>query len=463
MEIEKWLSSQGDARSPLGQTLDFTMLPKSLQLYIKTVAEDLGQMFDDLEVLEDCYSVGRMSRVVANQLVATVNSRSSRRKNGSKWSVIFVDRTLDLFNGTLFKHDSAAELIYNHLDALFEDSNDINIPLHKLFNKSENEFIINGCLSDSLPSISILDLVSKDPVTLSDEILETLSDKLQINPDTLESRNLDNILRETDTFSKYDNFFQFQILAAIHASNLRLEQTSAKDLSSFEQSLFWTALEDSVSVPQLANSVISSCAEEKVSAVFITLLLVHLYTLFGSKADDSSDFEEIEMAKLHDLLYKKIAPNKDIFSKSCRTDNEIHDKVDDILRRAKSLAKERSSMYQLASVFDERTATYKSILQRILYLTFESQDDIPDIEYRSGGLRDLLKTGLGLFTRAVTKPRPSGTVLLYVIGGVTLQEVDWIERYRSQTNRDVYLAGNCVLSHQKLLHKLFVADNAFGV
>lgn len=81
---------------------------------------------------------------------------------------------------------------------------------------------------------------------------------------------------------------------------------------------------------------------------------------------------------------------------------------------------------------------------------------------RSGGLRDLLKTGLGLFTRAVTKPRPTCPLLLYLVGGVTCAEVAWVEEYRARTGREVYLGSNCVLSHEKLARMMLINDNLFG-
>ena len=133
--------------------------------------------------------------------------------------------------------------------------------------------------------------------------------------------------------------------------------------------------------------------------------------------------------------------------------------------RLESVSQDRRSLSQLSHLTNQESGSpqYVSLLQQIVELSLDSEEDLVDIEYRSGGLRDLLKTGLGLFTRAVTKPRPSGAVLVYVLGGVSVGEVRWVEEYRQRTGRDLYLAGNCVLSHDKLVRKLLVNDNLFGV
>ena len=446
------------------------MLPRPLQQRIKVLAEELGCLFDELGVAEDCYSVGSMSRVLADHLVATAGSRPSRKLAPGKVNVVFVDRTLDLFSATSFEPNNAANLLFNNSDELFSGSNDVKVDLRRLFNKQETDFVINGCIADSKSAVPISTLLTTDHTTLTDEILSSLEGQIQLDPDTLESRNLSAILPETDTFSKYQNFLHFQVLAAILGCQEKGCNDITSYLSSADLSLLWTTLEDSVLVGQLANSILASFQDNpKLTPEHIITLLTHLYSLFGELIDQFSDTDAIELAKLKNLFFKRLqssnSPLSTSLTSSCTTEEETHTKIDTIFSRLESLCQDRRNLSQLGHLTNKESGTpqYTSLLQQIIELSLESEEDLVDVEYRSGGLRDLLKTGLGLFTRAVSKPRPAGCVLVYVVGGVSVEEVRWVEEYRRRTGRDVYLAGNCVLSHDKLARRLLVNDNLFGV
>ena len=119
------------------------MLPKNLQLDIKILAEQFGQMFDDLGVIEECYCVGSTSRVIANQLVSTAGKRPNRKTAGRKVSVIFIDRTLDLYSATSYNTKCASNMIWNMSKELFPKSNDVKIDLKKLFKKSNEEELVS--------------------------------------------------------------------------------------------------------------------------------------------------------------------------------------------------------------------------------------------------------------------------------------------------------------------------------
>ena len=118
---------------------------------MKVLAEELGGMFDEIGAAEDCYSVGSFSRLVADCLVATAGHRPARKTAPKKLSVVFVDRTLDLFGVSGFQTDSAAELLFNEAEELFPGSNDINVDLRLDFIPEE-----------VVLSLRILILCSKD-------------------------------------------------------------------------------------------------------------------------------------------------------------------------------------------------------------------------------------------------------------------------------------------------------------
>ena len=168
-----------DGRTPeLKQNMTLGMLPGSLQVQLKVLAEQLGVMLDGLGVVEDCFSVGGVARVLADQVVATVGHRPTRKLSTGKLSLVFVDRTLDVFGATSFDRTNTASLLLNTAPELFAGSNDVRIDLRRLFNKSDTEFMVNGCLADSRSAIPIARLMRTDHVTLADQVLSSLEDQV---------------------------------------------------------------------------------------------------------------------------------------------------------------------------------------------------------------------------------------------------------------------------------------------
>lgn len=71
-----------------------------------------------------------------------------------------------------------------------------------------------------------------------------------------------------------------------------------------------------------------------------------------------------------------------------------------------------------------------SFLQQLIEDIFDpAVVDNPDMEHKSAGLKDLLKTGFSLFVN-VRKPKPSDNpiVFLYVVGGIRPDEVKLIRQ-----------------------------------
>lgn len=464
--LSTWLHARGDARSADQGQVVMAMLPRPLQIQIKILGEELGSLFDELGVAEDCYSVGVMSRVLADHVVTTAGTRPARKHAPKKLSVVFVDRTLDLFGASGFQCESAASLLFDNLEELFQGSNDVKVDLRQLFNKQDSDFVINGCLADSKSAVPMETLLTTDHMTLCEEILSSVEEQIQLDPATLASRDLAAILPETDTFSKYQNFLYFQVLAAILACQEKPDRELVKYLSSTDVSLLWTTLEDAVLVGQLANSILTQYQEtEALLPEHIATLLIHLYSLFGELSDLMSDTDAIELAKLKNMFFKRVQACNSALARALHADSDekVHEKIEHLFARLESISQERLSLTQLSQLTSQESGSpqYTPLLEQLLHLCLDTQEDLVDVEYRSGGLRDLLKTGLGLFTRAVSKPRPAGAVLVYVVGGVTVEDCTWVEEYRRRTGREVYLGGNCLLNKQRLVQRLLENENMF--
>eukprot|EP00116_Pleurobrachia_bachei_P000362 sb/3460624/ len=414
--LTSWLRSRGDTRTADSSGVGIAMLPTQLAQQIRVLTEEMTSLFDELGLVEDCYSVGCLSRILADQIVSTASRRPARRE-GEKMSLVIVDRTTDLFGVTSIDPDNAGSLLFNHSSSLFPGSNDVRVELGGLFNKDKLDLC--GSLADSKSAIPISTLLSTTSTQLTDDILGSLEGQIQMDPDILETRDLSQILPAADMHSKLSNFPWFQVLAGVEESGKRRDGEIERYLSSTDLSMLWTVYEGGSSgVAQLVNSITTN---HTLTALQLCTLTAHLYSLFGRLAETDSVSEEVEVAKLKRRLMELMECPKDKFSTAlgvgCAGNAAaLLNRVDVVFDRLEALSRERSNFTQLSSLVSEEQS-YSSLVQQIISLSLDSTQDLVDVEYRSGGLRDLLKTGLGLFTRAVAKPRPVCPMLVYVVGG----------------------------------------------
>eukprot|EP00057_Strongylocentrotus_purpuratus_P015857 XP_011670331.1 PREDICTED: sec1 family domain-containing protein 2 [Strongylocentrotus purpuratus] len=103
------------------------------------------------------------------------------------------------------------------------------------------------------------------------------------------------------------------------------------------------------------------------------------------------------------------------------------------MSKVKSISRARNTLQRFMDVFSPGTAThpssYSPLVKQVMKSVFDpSKPDLVDIEYKSSGFRDLLKTKFRLFMN-VGKPRPSDHPLLivFMVGGVTCSEVKHIK------------------------------------
>ncbi|XP_076873221.1 sec1 family domain-containing protein 2-like [Brachyhypopomus gauderio] len=106
-------------------------------------------------------------------------------------------------------------------------------------------------------------------------------------------------------------------------------------------------------------------------------------------------------------------------------------------------------------------ATYRPVLKQVLEEIFNpSRPECPDIEHTSGGLTDLLKTGISMFMK-VTRPHPSDHPLLFLflVGGVTPSELRLIREVVSthKAGTQVLVLSTRLLRPADIPHLLFRA------
>uniref|UniRef100_A0A0B7ATV9 Sec1 family domain-containing protein 2 n=1 Tax=Arion vulgaris TaxID=1028688 RepID=A0A0B7ATV9_9EUPU len=149
------------------------------------------------------------------------------------------------------------------------------------------------------------------------------------------------------------------------------------------------------------------------------------------------------------------------------TESILADQVESVWNRLESIGHARTRFQHFKSVLDPGNAmtpaTVKSLLQQLIEKIVDpSKPDLPDIEYKSGGLKDLLKSGFGFF-KGSGKPQPGDAplLLLFVIGGITTGEVKQIMDVvnKAKPQFEVVIGSTRISSIDSTLGSLFVADN----
>ena len=101
----------------------------------------------------------------------------------------------------------------------------------------------------------------------------------------------------------------------------------------------------------------------------------------------------------------------------------------------------------------QKTSLFKMLIEDIF--DHRSTTENPDLEHKSGGLKDLLKTGFSLFVN-VRKPRPSDNpvILFYVCGGIRPDEFKLIrDLFRTKApSHDVIVGSSHLISAHDMLY-----------
>ncbi|KAG1667098.1 Sec1 family domain-containing protein 2 [Nymphon striatum] len=143
------------------------------------------------------------------------------------------------------------------------------------------------------------------------------------------------------------------------------------------------------------------------------------------------------------IIEEKESLSEYLKSKVGDTDKDCFQFVENLYSRLESLNNVYSDMKTYQSVFDMSSEieppSHKPILQKLIQDIFDPEKpELIDVEYKSGGLGTMLKSGFSLFVN-VSKPRPNDNplLLIYVIGGITAGEARQIKEIVKTSNSNV--------------------------
>ncbi|KAJ4943012.1 hypothetical protein JOQ06_005521 [Pogonophryne albipinna] len=474
------INAKRPEKKRFGSLLDVDMnsLPVELQFEIKSLASVLNSVFEATGTREESFAVGPMSRIIAGELANHPQAKNRRKAAPNKASIIFVDRTMDITGAVGHHGDNLVEKILSVLKPLPGHVTDIQVDMLELTSLQRTPHsqttLAPGCLAQTqspaaqtLWEAMLTNKHKEGVMEVRRQLVETASkEKLPIK------MSMGRVTPEQ--LCSYMQLFKSSWGALeSHCGVLQLGLATAQTLRhpslprwdaclAFER-LLLQALGDS-DFPAVLKQLLplmkprggedsttsgSRSGEDESGPDEMILLLVYLYSLAdeAQPADQDTEEEEEEVEKLEreligvlTLVLTREIELSPLVQKltGCENPEELtteraHSAVEKMFDTLRGLSHARDHLKQLRSVYTAsdgvHQATYRPFLRQILEEVFRpDRPECPDIDYMSGGLTDLLKTGFSMFMK-VSRPHPGDNPLLFLflVGGVTPAELRLIK------------------------------------
>ncbi|XP_029443500.1 sec1 family domain-containing protein 2 isoform X2 [Rhinatrema bivittatum] len=460
-ELSKINSSRSEKKKFASLSdVDFPSLPAKLQILIKSLVSGLNQLFEYLDVREECFAVGAFSRLVAGDLAHCLHAKNRRKTAQNKAALVFIDRTLDLTGAVGHHGDNLVEKIISVLPRLPGHTNDVmvsTVDLTVLHAADENpDIVAPGCLAQpNDPAAkalweSLLSIKHKEAVmevrrhlveAASRENLPIKMSMGRVTPEQLNSY-IQLFKKNTKALENHCGLLQ---LGLATAQTLKHPQFAKWDnFLAFERLLLQNI--GDLHLPGVLNQLhpmIKSHSERKdddYSLDELLMLLVYIYSVVEEiPLQKDLDVAEDQIKKAFVQVFCSEPELSSLLQKitGCESSPELTFQktkfaVDEIFKSLREITKARTHMKQFNSVYisgsSTRQASYKPLLKQVVEEIFHpDRSDCADIEHMSAGLTDLLKTGFSMFMK-VSRPHPSDhpLLILFVIGGVTVSEVKMV-------------------------------------
>ncbi|XP_071946924.1 sec1 family domain-containing protein 2-like [Antedon mediterranea] len=463
----KGLSSKTGEHSDSDVDVYFEMLPPEMQTEYKLMISYLDDLCERLEINEDIYCIGATSQQIATQLAALPSAKLRRKTASKRASLVVLDRTLDLAGPVSHASETIADKIFEFLTRLKGHTTDVSIDMSMLCsNESNNKrsVLSPGCLAqpedntccDVLNTL-IMSKTKESLMEVNRQIVDVIA-KEKINPQVSMKMG-----RGVDLLKSHLELFNVKKFSKAFEQNCGLLQLSVACLQSLQQQQSfdkYKLLEKMILQAKSGSTSPSSClidsykdnAAEKTSEDAEEMLrsLVYLYSLHGTISREDED-------ELKELLTDYAASNNEqmqSYFDSKRGIDAIFEQLNDIGMAREHLKQFRDIVVDGNDVFP---CTYKSFIQHLLeQIVDSSKPELTDLQHRSTGLRDRLKTSFRMFMN-VSKPRPSDHPLLivFVIGGVTCSEVKAVNEISNKSNQEILLGSTSFLKPSDIVDKVF--------
>ncbi|XP_020296109.1 sec1 family domain-containing protein 2-like isoform X2 [Pseudomyrmex gracilis] len=439
---------------------------------IETFVNLLNELFFRLNVKEDIYFMGEVSKYIADMLEmlpAAIDRRNnvmSPKKKGV--SLIFVDRVLDLCTPTSNNTESLLSRILCTLPPLPDHHNDVAIDMSPLFQNlqdSDSEKI-PGCLASNRTLINTLITKNQKDVltTLNDMLVDILStkeksklkDSLKLKPATrISAHSLEKLVNKFkevhDLHTILESSNKLQIVLGIIQALTSKKMSQLELLISLEKLVLQNVAVSrySTSVLGQLSTIIRTRNKRGLDTDNIFTLLVHIYALAGTEIVFSFEQEQqlidaiadallednISLANdFHENLYMDLSKYQTYINKLTRKgkndqtlDKEKivnHAKV--IMKRLHTIAQQRNSLQDYSSLISKSSS--QEIVRRIgilqQLLTDVLHPDRPELSDLHHSSSSFISSKLNLFKeKAIPHPCDNSWIIVYVVGGITAEEV----------------------------------------
>jgi len=485
--LQAFLHSQGDKRvfNSLGD-VDMAFLPQKMQASIKSFCSSMNSMFEQMDIHEDCYAVGHFSRLVANELANMTDAKGRRKVASSRASIVFIDRTVDLVAPMSHTSDSVLGSIYEILPPLKNHNNDVEVNMVDLFaNGNVNGVtLFPGCLShhgdeevQKLIQMFIMK-TKKDCLQFINKKLEQImiEEKLQakdeIDPEILQIEKLKKSIilfkNNINMMTKHGGFLQC-VMAFLNTITHE-ENDHIDEILSAEKIIMQDLMDDDKDPFSQVHRLLSDKDNKKFSVVDALVLCLLIY----SGGQEISNATPAQEEKLKECLINVLMDGHHredllfLIGDLDASERQIRTRIADIFERLRGVGESRENMQVLKDLLHKDEygmVRYEPILQQVVERIFsKDKPELTDIEFRSHGLRDFLKTGFGFFMN-VSKPRPDDhpLVVLFVIGGITWYEIQSIEKNLKKINptTKVLIGSTRIITPSDTLEQVLCSENLF--
>ncbi|KAL4237716.1 Sec1 domain-containing protein 2 [Mactra antiquata] len=471
------------------KNLDFQSLPKQLQIFYKCFISSIDSLLNDLNVREDIFSIGCTSGMLATELESYLPARTRRKTMTDKASLVLIDRTLDLSSVCSYNTETLMDRIQQVLPRLPGHVTDINIdmsPLCQVQSGYGEQTVSSGCLANQTGSqVHIQTLIAgKQKEALMDvnrQLIEAATDcdlpvSLKGKPTRVTAEQLNSTLNlfkgKYKEIAKHLDWLQVAMATTQTLSSPLMSHCD--EMISVEKSLLQGLADPDgpEALSQIKWMLHKKTAENwTYSLDDILTILVYVYSLAGDKMLDCDDEEmALQEALVERIMLQKseLSPlMKSIVGDGIIDRSILSDLLEDLWEKLSAIAVARQHLQQFNSVLDPGSAVSPAfqnamLKQLVAAILDPMKQELPDLEYKSAGLKDKLKSGFGLF-RGISKPRPNDLplMILFIVGGVNSTEVkqikDIINQYKPDTQ--VIIGSTRLINPKDIVEAVLCMNN----
>jgi len=279
---------------------------------------------------------------------------------------------------------------------------------------------------------------------------------------------LELIRNNQSILKKYRGFLQCS-MALLNALSDE-ENEHLDELLSAEKGILLEMGEENTSHFTQVMNMLTNSSKQRFSVVDALMFCLFIYSAENEVSNlspgDEEKIKEVMINLLMDGSHKEdlLFLLGDLDS----SERQIRTRIADVFERLRVISQARREMKKLTNVIGRDSmgvVRYEALVKQIIEQIFDgTKSELEDIEFRSHGIKDFLKTGFGFFMN-VTKPRPDDHPLLivYMIGGITWHEVKTIQETLEKTkpNTQVLIGSTRIITPSEILEQVLCTENLF--